>query len=115
MSKAALVGALIYAVFATGACATGGQNDGEQRIDASVTHRDASNQTMPDAPRVRLDGGTITGGQDAQVSSLPDAASGPFCSSNSQCTTAGQCCVTLGGPNGFCGPGQVVLGQCVPQ
>lgn len=71
---------------------------------------------MPDA-NVRLDGG-VTQPQDAQVSQTPQDAptnQGPFCTANNQCTTAGQCCVTLGGPQGFCGPGQVVLGQCVPQ
>lgn len=115
MSKAAIVCGLIYLATAV-ACATGGQN-GDDKNDASVSgHHDASNVTTPDAPRVRLDGGTTTGA-DAQVSQLPpDAASqGPFCTANNQCTTAGECCVTLGGPSGFCAPGAVVLGQCVPQ
>jgi len=44
----------------------------------------------------------------------PDAPSGPFCANNSQCTNAGECCVTLGGAMGFCAPGTVVLGQCLP-
>ena len=44
-----------------------------------------------------------------------DGPSGPFCTTNGQCTVGGECCVTLGGPMGFCAPGQVVLGQCVPQ
>ena len=115
MSKATIVGAAIY-LLVGGACATGGQNGGDDKIDASTSgHRDASNVVMPDAPKVHLDGGVK---MDApQVSQTPDAGgSGSiFCTGNSQCTNAGECCVTLGGPQGFCGPGQVVLGQCVPQ
>jgi hypothetical protein len=30
------------------------------------------------------------------------------------CTIPGECCVTLGGPVGFCAPGDVVLGVCFP-
>lgn len=116
MSKAAIVCASIYVLLGV-ACATGGQN-GDDKIDASTSgHQDASNVLSPDAPRVRMDA-AVTTPQDAQVSQVPQdapAQQGPFCSANSQCTTAGQCCVTLGGPNGFCAPGTVVLGQCVPQ
>lgn len=113
MSKAAIVCISLWLA----ACASGGNADGgEGKIDAAVGARqDASNVTTPDA-KVRMDAGT-TPQQDAQVSQLPpDAANqGPFCTANNQCTTAGQCCVTLGGPQGFCAPGTVVLGQCVPQ
>ncbi|HUS29349.1 MAG TPA: hypothetical protein VMZ53_12610 [Kofleriaceae bacterium] len=116
MSKATIVSASIYVLLGV-ACATGGQNGGD--IDANTsTHQDASNVISPDAPRIRMDAAVVTPPQDAQVSQVPQdapAQSGPFCSANSQCTTAGQCCVTLGGPQGFCGPGTVVLGQCVPQ
>jgi len=114
MSKAAIVCGLIY-LATVGACATGGQN-GDDKIDASVSHHDASNVTTPDAPHVRLDGGT-TGNVDAQVSQVPQdaAGNGVFCTANNQCTNSGECCVTLGGPSGFCAPGSVVLGQCVPQ
>jgi len=116
MSKATIVGALIY--FLVGAaCATGGQN-GDDKVDASTSsHQDASNVTSPDAPHVRMDAG-VTQQQDAQVVQVPQdapAQSGLFCSTNSQCTVAGECCVTLGGPNGFCAPGDVVLGQCFPK
>jgi hypothetical protein len=45
----------------------------------------------------------------------PDAPPGSlFCTSNAQCTTAGECCVTLGGTMGFCAPGTVILGACIP-
>ena len=115
MSKATIVGAAIYVLVGV-ACATGGQNGGDDKVDASTKpHQDASNVTAPDAPTVHMDAG-VTPHQDAQVSQLPDAdSSGAFCTANSQCTNAGECCVTLGGPQGFCAPGSVVLGQCVPQ
>ena len=117
MSKATIVGALIY-VFVGVACATGGQVGGDDKVDASTgsTHQDASHVVAPDA-KVYMDAG-VTQHQDANVSQVPQdapAQSGLFCTGNSQCTNAGECCVTLGGPQGFCGPGQVVLGQCVPQ
>src|SRR5688572_6381926 len=115
MSKATIVCASIYVLVGI-ACATGGQHDGQ--IDANTSaHQDASNVTTPDAPRVRMDA-AVTPQQDAQVVQVPQDAptqSGPFCSTNSQCTVAGECCVTLGGPNGFCAPGDVVLGQCFPK
>lgn len=112
MSKATIVCILLAA------CASGGQVDDDGKIDAAVVgpRQDASSATMPDA-KVRMDAGT-TQPKDAQVSQVPQDApanQGPFCTANNQCTTSGQCCVTLGGPSGFCAPGTVVLGQCVPQ
>lgn len=105
--------ALVYAWFLL-ACATGGRSGGDDdagdRSDAAVTRHDASTIT-PDAPKTQLDAGIV---HDAFVP--PDAPPGSiFCSSNSQCTTAGECCFTFGGSMGFCTPGTVVLGQCVPQ
>lgn len=118
MSKATIV--CIALSFAT-ACATGGQEDSGNAVQdaaAGPGAHDASNVTPPaDAPKVHMDAG-VTPQQDAQVSQLPpDAApqSGLFCTANAQCTNSGECCVTLGGPQGFCAPGTVVLGQCVPQ
>jgi hypothetical protein len=116
MSKATIV---CIALSFVAACATGGQEDTHGTVqDAAAGPHDASNVTPPlDAPKARMDGG-VTQSPDAQVSQLPpDAApqSGPFCTANNQCTNAGECCVTLGGPSGFCAPGSVVLGQCVPQ
>lgn len=115
MSKATIV-CMALSLFA---CASGGQPDNEGVQDAALGGpHDASNVTTPDAPKVRMDGGVTTQPQDAQVSQVPQdapAQSGPFCTANSQCTNAGECCVTLGGPQGFCGPGTVVLGECFPQ
>ena len=115
MSKATIV----CIALSIAACASGGQPDTGNVQDAAVNtpHADASNVTTPDAPKVRMDA-AVSHPADAQVSQLPPDAptqSGPFCTANSQCTTSGQCCVTLGGPSGFCAPGTVVLGQCVPQ
>ena len=114
MSKATIV----CIALSLAACASGGQPDTGNVQDAAVgtPHADASNVTAPDA-KVRMDA-AVTPPQDSSVSQLPpDAApnQGPFCTANSQCTNAGECCVTLGGPQGFCGPGTVVLGQCFPQ
>jgi hypothetical protein len=100
------------------ACATGGQSTNEPRsdahgqtdghseipIDGSVTFLDAPHST-PDAfvPK------------DAPPPPPPDAASSLFCTTNNQCTNAGECCITLGQPQGFCGPGTIFLGECIPQ
>jgi hypothetical protein len=98
------------------ACATGGQGDGaDTRADAAIAGPDASTSiALPDAANPSLDAGfSVT--PDAYVPPAVDAGSSLFCTTNSQCTNAGECCVTLGGPSGFCAPGVVVLGQCVPQ
>ena len=73
------------------------------KFDASVTHPDT--QLSVDAS---ID---ATIAADAAV----DAPSGPFCANNNECTTSGECCVTLGGTMGFCAPGDIILGQCFPQ
>ena len=104
--------AIIVCVWLLGACATGGsEGNAADRIDAAVVRSDASTVTTPDAPR--SDAGTSP---DAQSSQLPDAGSGGglFCTANSQCTVSGECCLTLGGPSGFCAPGTVILNECVP-
>ncbi|HEY5927900.1 MAG TPA: hypothetical protein VIV11_39710 [Kofleriaceae bacterium] len=110
----------MYAVF-TGcialgfACAKGGASDGDgdsdastQPQDAPAAPRDANTSMMPDAPKT--DGGIV---QDAFIP--PDAPPNSiFCTMNNQCTVAGECCLTFGGPMGFCAPGTIVLGACVP-
>ena len=113
MSKAIIVSGWLCCI----ACATGGSGDmSSAQQDAAVAPRhDAANVTTADA--ARQDSGV---GQDAQVSQIIDGGTGSgsgglFCSTNSQCTVSGECCVTLGGPNGFCAPGTVVLGECFPQ
>ena len=112
MSKTIIVSGWLCCI----ACATGGSGDmSNAQQDAAVTPRqDAASVTTADA--ARQDGGVV--GQDAQVSQTVDASTGsggPFCSTNSQCTVSGECCLTLGGPSGFCAPGTVVLGECFPE
>jgi len=104
---------LAFALLAFG-CATGGKDsdgpvDAPKAIDSSNVTIDAPR--MIDAPNMSVIDAFVP--IDAPV--MIDAPSGPFCTANNQCTVAGECCVTLGGPQGFCAPGQVVLGQCVPQ
>jgi hypothetical protein len=38
-----------------------------------------------------------------------------FCTANSQCTNAGECCIILGSPPGICGTGVIIGGTCFPQ
>jgi hypothetical protein len=95
------------------ACATGGQtsNGDDQPIDAAVVRQDANTNVTVDAPVIRLDAGITL---DAFVP-LDAPGSGLFCTADSQCTKSGECCIDFGGPQGFCGPGVVVLGECIPQ
>lgn len=89
----------------------GGGDDAPGKVDASVKH-DSSVAPIDSPPPIDSPGPV-----DAAVDSpmIDSPSGGPFCSSNSQCTTSGECCVTLGGPMGFCAPGQVIAGQCFPQ
>lgn len=115
--------ALVYLVFAiavggiVAACASGGANGGgddtgDEPMDAAVNVRMDGDIAIADAPKVKLDGGVPMA--DA-FNPPPDAPPGSlFCTANAQCTVAGECCVTLGGPMGFCAPGTIILGQCVP-
>jgi hypothetical protein len=95
------------------ACAKGGSNvvDAMEPIDAPVsTQQDANVSMMTDAPGPK-DSNMPT--PDA-AAPQPDAPPGSlFCSSNSMCTTAGQCCFAING-QGFCVPGTILLGQCFP-
>ena len=112
--------ALVYLGFAiaaggaVAACATGGANAGDDtgdKMDAAVKPIDASMVTI-DAPKPMVDASVPM--PDA-FTPPPDAPPGSlFCMSNAQCTTAGECCVTLGGTMGVCAPGTVILGQCFP-
>ena len=100
------------------ACATGGENGGGGNTD------DASTQPLDAPVQPRMDGNTSTLPDAPKDASLPpptdafnpppmDAPSGPFCMSNSQCTVAGECCISINGV-GFCGPGTVIAGVCFP-
>ncbi|NVB84499.1 MAG: hypothetical protein HOV81_39355 [Kofleriaceae bacterium] len=114
MSKATIVCGWLFP-FALVGCATGGHNDsmGEPSdAPTSSGKHDAAAQGFLDAPRPPQDAFVQL---DAQVSQTPDAGGGGlFCTTNSQCTNAGECCLTLGGPTGFCAPGTIILGVCTP-
>lgn len=113
MSKTTIVCTWL-AAHALIACATGGQSGSGEQADApmSTGKYDAGVQSSFDAPKQPTDGPTTS--NDAQVSQIPDAgSSGPFCTANAQCTTAGQCCLLLTNP-GFCTTGTIVLGICTP-
>lgn len=97
------------------ACASGGVNGGDKQ-DAAVTPHEDAHFTTPDAPKGTPDARL----PDAFVpkDAPPDAfgvGDGGICTDNNQCIVSGECCVTLGGPSGFCAPGSVVGGQCFPQ
>lgn len=103
---------LAFALLAVG-CATGGKDGGDLPIDAPKAVD--SSQVTIDAPMQIVDAHEST--FDAPIvldAVMIDAPSGPFCTANSQCTVAGECCLTVGGPQGFCAPGTVVFGECFP-
>jgi len=111
MARSALV------LFVVAACARGGQSgngdDQPAKVDAPSTQQQDANTSMtPDSSMNHPDASVPM--VDATVP-MVDAASSLFCTSNAECTVSGECCITLGGPNGFCGKGTVVFGQCVPQ
>src|SRR5262245_28792589 len=91
------------------ACASGGRSGDDQptKLDAASVPRDTSTSATSDA--AHNEAAMVDAAQSI------DAPSGPFCSANAQCTASGECCITLGGPLGFCGKGIIVFGQCVPQ
>ncbi len=96
------------------ACAKGGSSGGDdmmEPMDAPMSTQKDASVPMTDGPPVKMDAPVMT--PDATVQ--PDAPPGSlFCSNNSQCTTAGECCFAING-QGFCVPGTVILGQCFPQ
>ena len=100
---------LVIALLACG-CATGGKDGGDLPIDAPKID---SSQVTVDAPRIDAPTMSMVDAP-IMVDAMIDAPSGPFCSNNNQCTVVGECCLTLGGSQGFCAPGTVVLGACVP-
>ena len=103
---------LMFALLGS-ACATGTMNNGGQSDAAVQPHHEDAAHVDVDAPVVKMDAGVVPDAfvqQDAPA----DAASSLFCTDNSQCTNAGECCITLGGPQGFCGAGTIFLGECIP-
>ena len=104
---------IAIAIFVS-ACASGGVNGGDKTDAAVAPHQDA-HFIVQDAPKA-IDARPLDAfvPQDAP----PDAfgvGDGGLCTANNQCIVSGECCVTLGGPSGFCAPGSVVAGQCFPQ
>jgi hypothetical protein len=104
------------------ACASGGPPSNNSGDDVPVA--DAPTTTHPDAPFTS--GDAPIQAIDApppldafvQLDAPPppvDAPSALFCTDNNMCTNPGECCITLGGPNGICGTGVIVFGACVPQ
>jgi hypothetical protein len=88
----------------------GGSGDDTPKVDASTGKDSGGTIDSPppiDAPLA--DAANVTA--DAAGA---DAGSGLFCTVNANCTVAGECCLTLGGGMGFCAPGNIVLGTCVP-
>jgi len=98
---------LAFALLAFG-CATGGKDGGDGHVDAPKAV-DGSPLTS-DAPRLIDAPATLIDAPAMMV----DAPSGPFCTANGQCTVSGECCVTLGGPQGFCAPGTAIGSTCLP-
>jgi hypothetical protein len=100
---------LLFASFAA-ACASGGSGapgDDQPKMDAS------GQGTPIDAPATTIDGPTTP--VDAPLDAfVPQDAPSLFCTANNQCTVAGECCLTVGGPQGFCAPGTIILGECFP-
>lgn len=104
---------LAFALLAVG-CATGGKDGGDGVIDAPRPI-DGS-PIVVDAPMQIVDAheSVIDAPISIDAPVMVDAPSGPFCTANSQCTVAGECCLTIGGPQGFCAPGTVLAGTCFP-
>ena len=102
-------------------CANASTNtNNDPTIDAmtSTSPHDAPTHSVPIDSAPPLDASVMV---DAGQVTSPDAALPPdaggsslFCQVNSQCTNAGECCLTLGGSDGFCVAGTVVFGTCVP-
>lgn len=99
----------------TGGSGTGGDDDPmPPMIDAPATV-DSNPSTLPDAPvpDAALPPADAAVTVDAFVPQ--DAPPSVFCTENFQCTASGECCITLGGPMGFCGPGTIIFDECFPQ
>ena len=115
MSRAIMIALMLAA------CATGGQTSENTKSDGSVVQNDSTSELPKDASVTPIDAHNVT--PDAFVPKdapppppPPDAGSSAlFCTADSQCTNSGECCIDFGMPQGFCGPGTVVFGECIPQ
>lgn len=103
-------------------CAAGAEGTGEEQIDARrvdgavvdgpVTNPDGP-VSQPDARLVDARLVDAPGSQPDAPIALPDGG-GLFCTTSAECTIAGQCCFSLGGP-GFCIDGtEQIPGLCLP-
>jgi hypothetical protein len=125
----------VFLLLVATACATAGNNQGDDDDDDDI---DAPSAGTPDAPvgpgtpdapvgpgtpdaRPPVDASIPTFPDagiptfpDAGIPTFPDAGGGAFCTSDSMCGP-GECCLTLGGPMGFCVAGMTIPGiGCIP-
>jgi len=117
VTMSAAIRAALFTVLAS--CATGatpGNTGGDDDVPRDAPgHQDASQVTgdarAPDASP------PIDAPSPVDAFVFQDAAidASLFCSANNQCTTSGECCIRLGGPMGFCGPGIPIGTECLPQ
>jgi len=104
--------ALVYAALVAACASAGAPSQPPDAAGVQPHHDDASNVTA-DAPAVKMDAAVPM--VDAFVPQDAPVDSALFCSDNSQCTNAGECCIILGSPPGICGTGVIVGGVCIPQ
>ncbi len=104
--------ALVWAVL-LGACAHGGTSE---PTDAPISshHEDAPNNVNTDAPVSKMDAPMSFPDAFVPQDAATPIDSAIFCTANSQCTNAGECCLILGSPPGLCTPGTIIGGTCLP-
>ena len=106
--------ASVLASLVLGACASG-SNAGPPMVDAEV----AKDATAIDSTSIDPKPIDAFVPQDAPAA-LPDAPppdappTGGACSRNDQCPHPDECCINLGTPLGFCGPGTEFGDECIP-
>ena len=111
LARLCLMGGLLVGC-ASGSASVAGGDDAQPRVDAAAQPHDARVVTPSDAPK-SVDAPVST--PDATpVDAAPTSDAALFCSGNVDCTAAGTCCFTLGQPPGFCVPGTVTIGVCLP-
>ncbi len=104
-SLAALVGCA-----AAGSAAEQGHEDAAVDIhhDAHVALQDSGKPADAEVPH---DASVLVDADEV----MPDAAPEPLiCTDNAQCDNPGDCCLTLGEPDGFCVAGTILIGVCLP-
>jgi hypothetical protein len=74
-------------------------------------------QILIDAPQVLIDAPVLVDARDIDAAVPVDAPPGSnlFCTTNAQCTIAGECCLKIDSDApGFCVEGTVIIGTCLP-